>query len=81
MSRNIPDISIARVMNFNAAGMPDNVQFEIAAIIDTADEITHLGRIRFEDASDLVLLYNILGTYIRMNDLDEADTVEEGGDQ
>lgn len=53
----------------------------IAAIIDTADEITHLGRIRFEDASDIVLLYNILGTYIRMNDLDEADTEEEGGDQ
>lgn len=81
MSRNIPDISIAKVMNFNAAGMPDNVQFEIAAIIDTADEITHLGRIRFEDASDIVLLYNILGSYIRMNDLDEADTEEEGGEQ
>ncbi len=81
MSRNIPDISIAKVMNFNAAGMPDNVQFEIAAIIDTADEITHLGRIRFEDASDIVLLYNILGSYIRMTDLDEADTEEEGGDQ
>lgn len=81
MSHNIPDISIAKVMNFNAAGMPDNVQFEIAAIIDTADEITHLGRIRFEDASDIVLLYNILGSYIRMNDLDEADTEEEGGDQ
>lgn len=81
MSHNIPDISIAKVMNFNAAGMPDNVQFEIAAIIDTADEITHLGRIRFEDASDIVLLYNILGSYIRMNDLDEADTEEEGEEE
>lgn len=60
---------------------PANQQYEITAIIDTADEITHLGRIRFEDASDIVLLYNILGSYIRMNDLDEADTVEEGGDQ
>lgn len=77
MSRNIPDITIAKVMNFNTAGMPDSEQFEIAAIIDTADEITHLGRIRFEDASDIVLLYNILGTYIRMNDLDEADMEEE----
>lgn len=76
MSRNIPDITIAKVMNFNTAGMPDSEQFEIAAIIDTADEITHLGRIRFEDASDIVLLYNILGTYIRMNDLDEADMAD-----
>ena len=81
MNSNIPDITIGRVMSFTAAGMPDNEQYEIAAIIDTPDEITHLGRIRFEDASDLVLLYNILGTYIRMNDLDEADTEEEGGEQ
>lgn len=81
MNRNIPDISIAKVMRFNTAGMPDNQQYEITAIIDTADEITHLGRIRFEDAADIVLLYNILGTYIRMNDLDEADAEEEGGDQ
>lgn len=82
MSRNIPTITIAKVMNFNAAGMPDKVQFEIAAIIDTPDEISPLGRIRFEDTSDLVTLYNILGTYIRMNDLDQpddADQEQEGG--
>lgn len=84
MNRNIPDITIARVMSFNAAGMPDSEQYEIAAIIDTPDEITSLGSIRFEDPDDIVALYNILGTYIRMNDLDhleEEDNEEEkGGD-
>lgn len=85
MSRNIPQITISKVMAFNAAGMPDYEQFEIAAIIDSPDEISPLGRIRFEDKSDLVSLFNILGTYIRMNDLDQtdddADREEEGGDE
>ncbi len=84
MSRNIPDITIAKVMSFNAAGMPECEQYEIAAIIDTADEITALGRLRFEDPADLVSLYNILGTYIRMNGLDQpdgADQQQEGGDK
>lgn len=84
MSRNIPDITIAKVMSFNAAGMPECEQYEIAAIIDTADEITALGRLRFEDAADLVSLHNILGTYIRMNGLDHQDVAEqqqEGGDK
>lgn len=84
MSRNFPAITIAKVMNFNTAGMPDSEQFEISAIIDTPDEITPLGRIRFEEASDLVSLYNILGTYIRMNDLDHPDDdvlEEEGGEE
>lgn len=81
MSRNIPSITIGQVMNFNSAGMPDNVQYEIAAIIDTPDEITPLGRIRFEDASDLVSLYNIIGNYIRVYDLDKADQDREGGDK
>lgn len=84
MSRNIPDITIAKVMSFNAAGMPEYEQYEIAAIIDTADEITALGRIRFEDAADLVSLHNILGTYIRMNGLDHpdgADQQQEGGEK
>lgn len=76
MSRNIPTITIGQVMNFNSAGMPDNVQYEIAAIIDTPDEITPLGSIRFEDASDLVALFNILGTYIRMYDLDQAEDAD-----
>lgn len=83
MNRNLPTITIGQVMNFNSAGMPENVQYEIAAIIDTPDEITPLGRLRFEDASDLVSLYNILGTYIRINDLDlheeDADQEEKGG--
>lgn len=83
MSRNIPQITISQVMVFNAAEMPDCEQFEIEAIIDTPDEISHLGSIRFEDASDLVSLYNILGTYIRINDLDHHDEDdvrdEEGG--
>lgn len=82
MNRNITQISIAKVMVFNAAGMPDCEQFEIAAMIETSDEISPLGRIRFEDAEDLVSLYNILGTYIRMNDLDhpdDADQEEKGG--
>lgn len=83
MKRNIPQITISNVMVFNADGMPDCEQFEISAIIDTPDEISPLGRIRFEDASDLVSLYNILGTYIRMNDLDhpddEVDPEKEGG--
>lgn len=81
MSRKIPTITIGKVMNFNSAGMPDNVQYEIAAIIDTPDEISPLGRIRFEDASDLVSLYNILGNYIRVYDLDKADQKQEGGDE
>lgn len=85
MNRNIPQITISKVMVFNAAGMPDCEQFEISAIIDTPDEISPLGRIRFEDAADLVSLHNILGTYIRMNDLDlteeDADPEEEGGDK
>lgn len=84
MSRNIPDITIAKVMSFNAAGMPECEQYEIAAIIDTTDEITALGRLRFEDGADLVSLYNILGTYIRMNGLDHpdgADQQQEGGDK
>lgn len=85
MSRNIPQITISQVMVFNAAGMPDCGQFEIAAIIDTPDEISHLGHMRFEDASDLVSLYNILGTYIRMNNLDHSDDdddrEEEGDDE
>lgn len=84
MSRNIPDITIAKVMSFNAAGMPECEQYEIAAIIDTADEITALGRLRFEDAADLVSLHNILGTYIRMNGLDHpdgADQRQEGGEK
>ena len=83
MNRNIPQITIAKVMVFNAAGMPDCEQIEIAAIIETAGEISPLGRICFEDAEDLVSLYNILGTYIRMNDLDHpddnADREEKGG--
>ena len=73
MRRNIPAITIGQVMNFNSAGMPDAVQFEIAAIIDTPDEITPLGRIRFEDSSDLISLYTILGNYIRAYDLDKPD--------
>lgn len=80
MSRNIPEITIGQVMKFNSAGMPDNVQYEIAAIIDTPDEISPLGRIRFKDASDLVSLYNILGNYIRVYDLDKADQKQEGGE-
>lgn len=85
MNRNIPQITISKVMVFNAAGMPDCEQFEISAIIDTPDEISPLGRIRFEDAADLVSLHNILGTYIRMNDLDlteeDADPEKKGGDK
>lgn len=85
MNRNIPQITISKVMVFNAAGMPDCEQFEISAIIDTPDEISPLGRIRFEDAADLVSLHNILGTYIRINDLDQpeedVDREEEGGDK
>lgn len=77
MSRNIPSITIGQVMNFNAAGMPDNVQYEIAAIIDTPDEISPLGRIRFEDASDLVTLYNILGNYIHLNGFEESCQIDE----
>lgn len=81
MSRNIPAITIAQVMNFNAAGMPDSVQFEITAIIDAPDEITPLGRLRFEDASDLISLYNTIGNYIRVYDLDKADQEKEGGEE
>lgn len=81
MSRNIPTISIGQVMHFSATGMPDHMQYEIAAIIDTTDEITPLGRLYFDDASDLVTLYNSLGTYIRMNDLDDAAREQEGGDE
>lgn len=85
MSRNIPTISIAKVIDFNSAGMPDCEQYEISAIINTLDEISPLGRLRFEDASDLVTLYNILGTYIRMYDLDDPDEyasrLQEGGEQ
>lgn len=80
MSRNIPTITIAKVMNFNAAGVPDVVQYDIEAIIDTADEISHLSRLRFEDPTDLVSLHRILGSYIRMNDLDVVKE-EEGGDK
>lgn len=77
MSRNIPDITIAKVMSFNAAGIPECEQYEIAAVIDTADEISALGRIRFEDAADLVSLHNILGAYIRMNGLGHQDVAEQ----
>lgn len=77
MNRNIPQISISKVMLFNAAGMPDSEQFEITATIDTADEFTALGRIRFEDPSDLVALSKILDSYIRINDLDCPDADEE----
>lgn len=72
----IPSITISKVMSFNNAGMPDSEQFKISAIIDTPDEITPLGSIRFEDASDLVALFNILGTYIRMYDLDQAEDAD-----
>lgn len=81
MSRNIPEITIAQVMNFNSAGMPDNMQYEIAAIIDTPDEMSHLGCIRFEDAADLVSLHKILGNYIRAEKLNVADQEQEGGDK
>lgn len=85
MNRNIPQISISKVMTFNAAGMPDSELFEIEAIIESPDEISPLGRIRFEDAADLVSLHNILGSYIRINDLDSTDAEdareEEGGDE
>ena len=85
MNRNIPQITISKVMVFNAAGAPDSEQFEITAIIDTPDEISPLGRIRFEDAEDLVTLRNILDTYIRINNLDQTDDnddqEEKGGDK
>ena len=81
MSRNMPTITIGQVMNFNADGMPDSVQYEVTAIIDTPDEITPLGRLRFEDASDLVSLYNSLGSYIRVNDLYNTGRDREGGDE
>ena len=85
MSRNIPQITISKVIVFNAAGMPDCEQFEISAVIDTPDEISLLGRIRFEDPSDLVALHNILGNYIRMYNLNLHDEdpahEEEGGEK
>lgn len=82
MIRIIPQITISKVMVFNAAGLPDCEQFEIAAMIESPDEISHLGRIRFEDVADLVSLHDILGTYIRMYDLDNPhgdDNPEEKG--
>lgn len=82
MSGNIPEISISKVLRFNAAGIPDCELFEISAIIDSTDEISPLGSIRLEDASDLVALYNALGTYILINGLDNTDDADrEGGEQ
>lgn len=80
MSGNIPEISISKVLRFNAAGIPDCELFEISAIIDSTDEISPLGSIRLEDASDLVALYNSLGTYILMNGLDNHVDVKEKGE-
>ena len=68
------------MMTFSNAGVPERELFEISAVIDTPDEITPLGQIRFEDVSDLVHLYNILGTYILMNDLNNTDEVDRGKD-
>lgn len=79
MSRIIPDITIAREQHFTTDGTPDTELFIIEAVIDTPDEYDQIGRIEFQDAESLVQLHNILGSYIRMNGLDEADTEEEGG--
>lgn len=79
MSSPTPSITISKMMTFSDAGMPDRELFEISAIIDTPDEITPLGQIRFEDVSDLVHLYNILGTYILMNDINNTD--EKGSEE
>lgn len=80
MNRNIPQISIANVMTFTQEGIPESEQFEISAIIDTADEITPLGRITFEHPDDLISLRNILDTFIRINDLDDPDEEEDYDD-
>lgn len=73
MSSPIPSITISRMMTFGDDGMPERELFEISAIIDTPDEITPLGQIRFENVSDLVSLYNVLGTYILMSGLNQTD--------
>lgn len=80
MSSTIPSITISKMMTFSNAGVPERELFEISAVIDTPDEITPLGQIRFEDLSDLVHLYNILGTYILINGLDNTDEVDRGQD-
>ena len=79
MSSPTPSITISKMMTFSDAGMPDRELFEISAIIDTPDEITPLGHIRFENVADLVSLYNILGTYIMMNDINNTD--EKGSEE
>lgn len=79
MSSPIPSITISKMMTFSDAGLPDRELFEISAIIDTPDEITPLGQIRFENVSDLVSLYNILGTYILMSGIDH--THEKGSEK
>lgn len=63
----IPDISISIDQIFTPHGEPDALRYSVSAIVDTDDEISHLGRIQFENPESLVALYNALGAYLRMH--------------
>lgn len=75
----IPEISISIEQGFAFDGTPDTLRYTVSANIDTADEISYLGRIQFENVESLVALYNALGTFLRMHDI----TIQEqkGGDK
>ncbi len=83
MRRNAPTISISRVMDFTCSSLPDKEVYEISVMIDSIDEISDLGRIRLEEREDLVMLWKILGTYIKIHGLkaDNRNTdKKEGGE-
>lgn len=63
----IPDISISIDQQFTLYGEPDTLRYTISAIVDTDDEISHLGRIQFENPESLVALHNALGAFLRMH--------------
>ena len=73
MKRNIPQIRISEVTEFNAIGKPDKEIIEVFAYIDTPTDFTPFGTIRFESPEGLLALHNALGSYIRMNALDHPD--------
>lgn len=73
----IPEISISIDQIFTHHGEPDALRYTVSAIVDTDDEISHLGRIQFENPESLVALHNALGSFIRMHDF----SIQEGGDK
>lgn len=70
------DVTISKRLHFTSAGEPDYETYEIEAMVNTSDEEDSLGGISLESPEQVVQLYNALGNYIRMYDLDETGMLE-----